>query len=64
MFFHSWSDFINMGGYGFYVWLSYGLSFLAIILLIVEESWRRKALVKEMQRAEQREKRQKMRGNV
>ncbi|MDG6897737.1 heme exporter protein CcmD [Actinobacillus delphinicola] len=64
MFFHSWSDFINMGGYGFYVWLSYGLSFLAIILLIAEESWRRKALIKEMQRAEQREKRQKMRGSV
>lgn len=64
MFFHSWSDFINMGGYGFYVWLSYGLSLLAIILLIAEESWRRKALVKEMRRAEQREKRQKMRGTV
>ena len=26
MFFQSWSDFINMGGYGFYVWLSYGIS--------------------------------------
>lgn len=26
MFFQSWSDFINMGGYGFYVWLSYALA--------------------------------------
>ena len=28
MFFQSWSDLIHMGGYGFYVWLSYGLSFI------------------------------------
>ena len=32
MFFQSWSDFINMGGYGFYVWLSYGISLVAMII--------------------------------
>ena len=26
------SDFFSMGGYGNYVWLSYGLSFLVIVL--------------------------------
>lgn len=32
--FHSFSEFLAMGGYGFYVWLSYGLTFLAVGLLI------------------------------
>ncbi|WP_439242877.1 heme exporter protein CcmD [Lonepinella sp. BR2474] len=41
MFFQSWRDFLDMGGYGFYVWLSYGISFLAILLLAVQ-SWREK----------------------
>ncbi|WP_426359926.1 heme exporter protein CcmD [Pseudocolwellia sp. HL-MZ19] len=27
--------FFDMGGYGFYVWLSYGVTALAIILLII-----------------------------
>jgi len=32
--FNSISAFFNMGGYGFYVWLSYGISVLMIGLLI------------------------------
>jgi len=32
--FDSISAFLDMGGYGFYVWLSYGVSVLAIGLLI------------------------------
>lgn len=32
--FNSFSEFFAMGGYGFYVWLSYGLTFLAVGLLI------------------------------
>lgn len=28
--FASFSDFFAMGNYGFYVWLSYGISFLAM----------------------------------
>ena len=31
--FNSFSDFIAMGGYGFYVWLSFG--FCALILLCI-----------------------------
>lgn len=27
----SWSDFWNMGGYGFYVWGSYGVTALCIL---------------------------------
>ena len=36
MFIQSWSDFINMGGYGFYVWLSYGISLVAMIILAIQ----------------------------
>lgn len=32
--FNSLSDFFAMGGYGFYVWLSYGITFLVIGLLV------------------------------
>lgn len=32
--FNSFSSFIEMGGYGFFVWLSYGATFLLLALLI------------------------------
>jgi len=44
MFFQSWSDFINMGGYGFYVWLSYGISLVAMIILAIQSVKGRKAV--------------------
>lgn len=28
----SLDEFLNMGGYGFYVWLSFGLTFLCAVL--------------------------------
>ncbi|MBY6063589.1 heme exporter protein CcmD [Pseudidiomarina sediminum] len=34
--FDSWQAVIEMGGYGFYVWLSFGVSFLAIGVLAVQ----------------------------
>ena len=55
MFFQSWSDFINMGGYGFYVWLSYGISFVAMIILAILSVKGRKAVLKEVLREQQRE---------
>ena len=33
--FESISSFFAMGGYGLYVWLGYGISLLAIVLLII-----------------------------
>ncbi|MFQ1013919.1 heme exporter protein CcmD [Avibacterium paragallinarum] len=62
MFFESVSDFLNMGGYGFYVWLSYGLSFLALVGLIVQGMLRKKTLIKEIQREQQRVKYQSSQG--
>ncbi|WP_109078226.1 heme exporter protein CcmD [Aggregatibacter kilianii] len=55
MFFQSWSDFIDMGGYGFYVWLSYGLSLLAIVVLIVQSLAGKSAVLKSIKREQQRE---------
>lgn len=28
----NWSEFFHMGGYGFYVWSSYGLALLVLLL--------------------------------
>ncbi|MBN6063190.1 heme exporter protein CcmD [Aggregatibacter actinomycetemcomitans] len=55
MFFQSWGEFINMGGYGFYVWLSYGLSLLAIVVLIVQSLAGKSAVLKSIKREQQRE---------
>lgn len=34
--FESWSEFWAMGGYGFYVWLSFGVTFLALLILVID----------------------------
>ena len=55
MFFESWSELRDMGGYGFYVWLSYGLSLLAIVMLIVQSLSGKSAVLKSIKREQQRE---------
>ena len=57
MFFQRWSDLIHMGGYGFYVWLSYGLSFIAIVALIIQSLMGKSAVLKSVKREQQRESR-------
>ena len=47
------SDFLAMGGYGFYVWGSYGVTFVFIAFEIVALQRRRKALFQRRARAEQ-----------
>ncbi|MCK3658734.1 heme exporter protein CcmD [Pasteurellaceae bacterium Pebbles2] len=54
MFFQSWNEFLDMGGYGFYVWLSYGLSFLAIALLVVQSYREKHAIFQEVRRENER----------
>ena len=44
MFFESWSELLDMGGYGFYVWLSYGISLVAMIILAIQSVKGRKAV--------------------
>ena len=58
MFFQTWSDFFNMSGHGLYVWLSYGISFIVILGLGLQNIYSRKALFKEIQREQLRHARQ------
>ena len=55
MFFQTWNDFFNMGGYGFYVWLSYGISLVAIVALIVQIVKQHKTVLQSVLREAQRE---------
>ena len=51
----SWSEFFAMGGYAFYVWMSYGLTFLVILLNIVMPILHRKKVISRVKRAIRRE---------
>jgi len=44
MAFDSWQEVIWMGGYGFYVWLAFGVSILAIAILVVHGLLTRKKI--------------------
>lgn len=55
MFFQTWNDFFNMGGYGFYVWLSYGISLVAIVALLVQTIKQHKTVLQSVLREVQRE---------
>ena len=57
MFFESWQDFLQMGGYGFYVWLSYGMSFAAIVILAIQSYRDKSAVLREVRREQAREQR-------
>lgn len=39
MAFDSWQAFVDMGGYGFYVWLAYGLSALVMLAVWGHARW-------------------------
>lgn len=55
MAFASFSDFLAMGGYGFFVWLSYGISALAIVLYIVFVRAQSKKIITDMYAQQARE---------
>ena len=57
MFFESWQDFLQMGGYGFYVWLSYGISFAAIVILAIQSYRDKNAVLREVRREQAHEQR-------
>lgn len=48
MAFDSFSDFFEMGGYGFYVWLAYGLSFLSLAVLIINTLYAKHKVLKKV----------------
>ena len=51
----NWSEFFNMGGYAFFVWTSYGLTFLVIVANIVSPIVQRKKVISRIKRAIKRE---------
>jgi len=55
--FASFSDFIAMGGYGFYVWLAYGVSMVSVIFLVVNTSLKRAKIFKQVEQRLLREER-------
>lgn len=43
----NWSDFIAMGGYGAYVWASFGMAALAVVVELAQIGARRRALLRD-----------------
>ncbi|WP_416305746.1 heme exporter protein CcmD [Neptunicella sp. SCSIO 80796] len=55
--FESWTQFFAMGGYGFFVWLSFGLSALVILLAIGLSRYNRQSILKIIVQEKQRKQR-------
>ncbi|MFQ3236736.1 MAG: heme exporter protein D [Paraglaciecola sp.] len=49
MYFDSFSQFWQMGGYGFFVWLSFGVSLFTLIILALDATMDKKRLFKLVQ---------------
>ena len=64
MAFNSMSEFFAMGGYGFYVWLSYGITLLALIILVVTSMAKKKKILKNVEQRLSREQRIKKAQNM
>ncbi|OBX11707.1 hemagglutination activity protein [Gallibacterium salpingitidis] len=60
-FFDSWSAFWQMGQHGLYVWLSYGISLIAILLLIIVSHRGKRKILVEVKREMERQQRIKQR---
>ncbi|AEY02396.1 hypothetical protein GU3_13215 [Oceanimonas sp. GK1] len=52
--FDSWSAFWAMGGYGFYVWLSFAVTLLALLGLVVATITTKKRLLREVSQKQAR----------
>lgn len=46
----NWSEFFHMGGYGFYVWSSYALALIVLLVHIIQTKRRHRALLRELAR--------------
>ena len=53
--FESFSAFLNMGGYGFYVWLSFGVSTVLLLGLIFNSIYGHKQVLKHLLTSQERE---------
>ncbi|MBL4911407.1 MAG: heme exporter protein CcmD [Alteromonadaceae bacterium] len=55
--FNSFAEFLNMGGYAFYVWLSYGVSAALIVYLLFASVRRNKTVLEQIAIRQKREQR-------
>jgi len=55
----NWSEFFNMGGYAFFVWSSYALTFVVVVANIVSPIMQRKKVIARIKRTMKREQLQK-----
>lgn len=55
--FDSISAFFNMGGYAFYVWLSYGITFAALAMLMLVSLRKKHTVLREIAKQASREQR-------
>ncbi len=51
----NWSEFFNMGGYAFFVWTSYALTFIVLVANIISPIMQRKKIITRIKRAIKRE---------
>ncbi|ATY76797.1 heme exporter protein CcmD [Aeromonas veronii] len=59
MHFASFSDFLAMGGYAFYVWLSFGLTLVCLVGIIISTRMKTRSLLAELRSKQAREARRK-----
>ena len=59
MHFASFSDFMAMGGYSFYVWLSFGLTALCLVGIVMSTRLKTRNLLGELRNKQAREARRK-----
>ena len=54
------SEWLNMGGYAFYVWSSYAVSGITVLLLLIGPLLRRRRIVAEVKAMQARERRRRV----
>ncbi|HEH9395284.1 heme exporter protein CcmD [Aeromonas salmonicida] len=59
MHFASFSDFMAMGGYAFYVWLSFGLTLICLVGIVISTRIKTRSLLGELRSKQAREARRK-----
>ncbi|MBS4723125.1 heme exporter protein CcmD [Aeromonas veronii] len=59
MHFASFSDFMAMGGYALYVWLSFGLTLVCLVGIIISTRMKTRSLLAELRSKQAREARRK-----
>lgn len=59
MHFASFSDFMAMGGYAFYLWLSFGLTLVCLVGIIISTRMKTRSLLAELRSKQAREARRK-----